>query len=185
MIARIHAIHVSLPDFSGKATRRKYLCYVSFGSYLEDLPFLKEWLKSYSGLDVKEGDKGASELLCNQNYARAVVWSYVPVTYPGLEITFDKFVPAECQPQGKPTLETDKHKLWMSLLSEEEIETAKSVARALFDECRRRGGRIAVPDARAVFYEKSRGGGFLWEDVIEEFHGLGGAHTDKYLRRQR
>jgi hypothetical protein len=159
----------------GKATRTEYLCHVGFGNFRDDLQSVKNWLQ------VSEHDSQAYALLCPENYARAVVGNYFRLR-PCSEIRFEKFIPRDPPPSGEPTLDTEKYKLWVSSLSEKEIETAESVALTLSQECRSRGGKISVREARAIFYEKMKDGGFLWEDVLYEFSKQGGAHTDKYLR---
>jgi hypothetical protein len=180
MNAKVHVVHDSNTGYDGKATRRKCVCIASFDS-CDDL-FLKRWLGSYCGADTDK-DRFGDGLLNNPNYARAIVGSYFGGTAKVLWVEFESFVPDDALPASEPTQKNEKYKLWIITDSKEEVETAESVARSIFEECRR--GKITMHAARVIFNDRGKGGGFLFEDVLAEFDKLGGAHTDQYCRHCR
>jgi hypothetical protein len=120
--------------------------------------------------------------LCDENYARAVVGTYFRTTWPRLEVDFDKVVSADALPAGPPTFEGEKYKLWVSTVSETPFTTPKIAAQMLYAECRRL--KLSVESARYLVSNRFPGESLFWDEILEEFDNLGGAHTDKYLRRK-
>jgi hypothetical protein len=183
--AIVYVIHKSLPNFLGKATRTEARCHVTFGPYDDNLPFIDGWLNSYAGVNV-ETDSSIDSLRCDQNYARAIAGSYFHGNKNVMDLHFEEFVTADSMPHDKPTIETDRYKLWVQKLSVKEIETEKSVAHKIMGECRARADRkLKLKDAREIFHETAAPIGFLWEDVIREFKEMGGGVTDKYFREKQ
>ena len=176
----IHGTVTSTPGIFGDAEKTEYDCFLIFSDYENHLPILKDFL-AIAGVDI---DAESSWRVVNDwNCSRALVWDYFRQQYQQFidDGQHPNVISDSQLPIIDPTIISDQHKLWIVKLNSKQIQTPKSAAYLLYQECRSQ--KMQVGDAKRLIGERFKGYFFSWDEVLREFRELSGARTtDKYLR---
>jgi hypothetical protein len=175
---KIHGFVLGEADYWGKVQRVEYECFVAFDSFDDHLGSMDDFFRA-SGHDMTKHP----EIANNWNCARALCFTYFREKREHFSDDGNASISVSrsALPKGPPTRKGPKHSIWINVLNSEEIETPKCAARLLYDQCL--GGKISISTAKAIVREHF-GDSFPWEEIAAAFEELGGAATDKYVRRK-
>jgi hypothetical protein len=180
---RVHGVVIESPNLFGKSRKTEYDCFVAFENYREHLQLLKDFLKYYCSYDVDANPQDSHRVLEDRNCARALVTYYFREKSQRFKDEQTEFISKSRLPNREADQKSDKHELWVEILNSVEIHTPKSAAWLLYEHCE--SNKLPVGEAKALIRKEFNEQHFLWPDVLYEFEKLGGAYTDKYLRRRR
>ena len=170
------------PGIWGDSQQKEYTCYVSFSSIRDIQNLTKDYFLYYHGFNYDELQVYKRPPMDDYNTVCAILTYYFRDQSLKFKYKEHSFSHPKKFPERKPDKEENNYRVWIDTESDKKITTSKSAAWMLYNVVS--NGKLSVDDAKFLIKEKFPEQLYKWKEILYEFSKLGGAYTDKYLRRR-